>query len=499
VADLGRQAALRNRAVFKWAATHELPLLEHLSAQAGLRAALRAQRRVPAYAALLAAAGWSDDPRLAPADRMRLLPVTDKESYVKAFPIEQRCLDGRIPATGIEIDESSGSSGTPFNWVRSEREVREVHRQLSQLVRLLFGPEVFTINAFSMGAWGTGVNVGEAMRRNGMVKSTGPDVDRILSTLEFFGPGYPYLITGYPPFLKHLLDEGQRRGFDWDRYRLWGVVGGEGMSERLRADLERRFKRVYSGYGAADLDIGVAGESPLAVWIRQAAAGDRQLQTALFGDDPRLPMVFQYNPLDYHVEQSREGELIVTINRLSTVVPRIRYNVHDLGGVLGFPQMLRRLEAFGLDPVRSLDLTGQPIFRWPFLYVFGRSDSTIAYMGANIYPEDVEEALFSGGDAARLGDYCLDLAEVGEGRYQPCVYVEVDAELVGDAELAGRLRRRLVEHLVARNRDFRSAFSEDPSAGELIVRLYVRGDGPFRGKAKRIKRRYICSGFGQAP
>jgi phenylacetate-CoA ligase len=101
------------------------------------------------------------------------------------------------------------SAGSGHNWVRGAAETRELHRGISRFLRYLVGADVFTINGFSMGAWATGVSVGEALRRNGIVKSTGPDVAKIVYTLRFFGPSYHYIITGYPPFLKHLIDESE--------------------------------------------------------------------------------------------------------------------------------------------------------------------------------------------------------------------------------------------------------------------------------------------------
>jgi phenylacetate-CoA ligase len=43
------------------------------------------------------------------------LPVTTKENYVKKYSIVERCYDGKLPAAGVVIDESSGSSGVPNN------------------------------------------------------------------------------------------------------------------------------------------------------------------------------------------------------------------------------------------------------------------------------------------------------------------------------------------------------------------------------------------------
>ena len=45
-------------------------------------------------------------------------------------------------------------------------------------------------------------------------------------------------------------------------------------------------------------------------------------------------MIFQYNALDYIIETTPEGELLFTIGRQTSAAPKIRYNLHDLGGTL---------------------------------------------------------------------------------------------------------------------------------------------------------------------
>ena len=88
-----------------------------------------------------------------------------------------------------------------------------------------------------------------------------------------------------------------RDGFPWEQYELHGLVGGEGMAEGLRDYLLERFTSVYSGYGATDLEVGMAAETPVSVAVRRVARADPEVRAALFGDRSRLPMVFQYNPL----------------------------------------------------------------------------------------------------------------------------------------------------------------------------------------------------------
>ena len=235
-ADLARRAALESYPLFLRSASTPPKLLEALSPVAGWRAAEHARAPRPGLPRLPRPTCLRRRPRTcSPAERLALLPITDKQSYIRAFNTEERCLDGRIPLRGTQIDESSGSSGIPYNWVRGAAELRDKQGEMSQFARYTCGKIEITINAFSMGAWATGVNVGEALRMNGLVKSTGPDVDKIFHTLDFFGPRYRYVITAYPPFLKLLLDEAEARGFDWSKFRIHGIVAGEGMSEGLQS------------------------------------------------------------------------------------------------------------------------------------------------------------------------------------------------------------------------------------------------------------------------
>lgn len=488
-ADLAEAVAVRNSGIFDAVASGPADAAERLSPHAAVRSARQAMRRVPAYRRYLADRGWRDDPSLDAGEWLRTLPETNKDDYVKAYDTAERCLDGTIPMAGTLIDESAGSSGTPYNWVRSERELRELHRAFGQYVRHLYGENLLVINAFSMGAWATGTNVGEALRANGMIKSTGPDIDRIEGTMRFFGPGYRYLITGYPPFLKELIDVTAERGLPWDRYECHALVGGEGMGEGLRDYLLTRLRTVYSAYGASDLDIGIGGELRFTVALRRTAAEDDDLRQALFGEDPRLPMVFAYNPLDYFIETNERGELLVTINRLSVLSPRIRYNVLDAGGVIGHEDVAAILASRGVD----LDLdSAHPVFRLPILFLFGRSDQTISYMGANIYPADIEAAIYADATDARcIEAFATELMAVENGEERPCIHVALDPKAPEDPDLAARLRERIVDRLMTANRDFRDAVGENPQTAEVQVRLHRNGEGPFAGGRGAVKQRRV--------
>jgi hypothetical protein len=93
------------------------------------RAAWRAIRRVPAYGQFLSAAGVRAGTML-PLGILRRLPETDKRTYVDRYGLAERCIDGRFTYADTTIDESSGSTGTPYIWIRGHREREVAHRNM---------------------------------------------------------------------------------------------------------------------------------------------------------------------------------------------------------------------------------------------------------------------------------------------------------------------------------------------------------------------------------
>jgi phenylacetate-CoA ligase len=460
---------------------------DRLSRERALLTARHAARRVPAYREHLLA-GAFDPVRI---DRLDELPETDKASYVDRWSLAERCVDGRIPLRGTTIDESSGSTGTPYNWVRSDEERRHVRRMIGFFARYTFGDApLVVLNAFSMGAWATGLTTAIALEANGLVKATGPDITKIIGTMRQLGPGYRYLVVGYPPFVKLLLDEGEAMGFDWSAFEMHAMLGGEGNSEALRDYLLRRFRSVFSGYGATDIEIGLAAETPVSIALRRLAAERPEVAEALFGETGRSPMVFQYNPLLHHVETNARGELLFTVTRHATLSPKVRYNVHDEGGVIRDDDLRARLRTLG---VRLDDLVPgrRRLVRMPYLYVFGRKDSTVSVMGANIYPGDIEAGIYADASVAEsVLSFRLALREERPGETRPLVSIQLARGEPTDA-LARALAASIEGQLASQNRDYQEAMSEYPALMVPIVELHARGTGPFAGDGDRIKHRYV--------
>ena len=455
-----------------------------------LRAARDAARDVPAYRDLLYGLGLDPDA----IRNLDDLPETDKATYPDVYPIAQRCVGGVLPLLGTTLDESSGSTGRPYNWARNAEERRHVRRMIAFFARYTFGDQPLVIlNTFSMGAWATGLTTAIALEERGLVKATGPDLDKVLDTMVELGPGYRYLLVGYPPFLKVLLDEGERRGMDWSTYDMQGLLGGEGNSEALRDYLMRHFRSVYSGYGVTDVEIGLAAETPASIALRRLAAERSDVSELLFGEADRSPMVFQYNPFFHHIAANAQRELLFTVTRHGTLLPKIRYNPHDEGGVLRDDELRSRLATLGIRLEDVAPPGSRRLIRMPYLYVFGRKDGTVSVMGANIYPQDIDAAIYADADvASRILSYQLSVLEERPGETRPHVAIQLVRDHPDDA-FRDHLSRLLTDVLRRTNRDYREAFGEYPALMPVVVSVHRRGEGPFAGTEGRIKFRYVAA------
>jgi phenylacetate-CoA ligase len=449
------------------------------------RAYVHARRAVPAYRDFLAERG---DPRVRARGLdpdLTAIAITDKENYVRRYSIEDRCTGGRIPRAGVVVDESSGTSGTPNNWVRGAEERAEVKQALQVALHHQLGREpIFVLNGFALGPWATGMNVSMSVVDIAILKSTGPDIEKIANTLRVFGPRYRYLITGYPPFLKALVDQAD---VEWSRYDVTAVYGGEGMSEALRDYLGRVFRNVYGSYGASDLEINIAAENDFTIALRRLLVERPDLLERIGRPEHGvLPMVFQYNPIDYHVEESDEGELVVTLCRRRNAAPKIRYNIGDLGHVVRFPELRRALAGAGLA-LRDLP---EPASDLPLLFLYGRADASVAYYGSKLTPANVEEAVFSLPElAASVASFALLISEDERADKRLAIALELLPE--AEARDAETLRGRVLDQLTALNQDFREAVRFMPTEALPTLELHRAGTGPFAGHDVRLKRHYL--------
>jgi phenylacetate-CoA ligase len=451
-----------------------------------------AAKKVPAYREFLAERGVSGtlSAKGGLAARYAQLPEMDKDSYIKKWTIPDRSIGGRLPRHGVVVDESSGSSGTPTSWVRGTDE-RLATRQLLQVgfarTAKTLSKQPFVLNAFSLGAWATGMNVTTSLTEVTMIKSIGPDADKIVATMKEFGTGFTYIILSYPPFLKSLFEDTR---LDWQQYDIVAAFGGEGISESMRSHILRYAHSAFGSYVASDLEINVAIETDYTVELRRAIAQSPKLAQRITkqGEYGVLPMVFQFNPYDYLIETNDGGELVVSIVRKQNINPRLRYNIHDRGHVMRLRDLRPILEEHGLGRLNRLQFLDLPL-----LFHYGRSDMSIDYNGAVVAPDALRDVIYS--DPVLLtavANHRLVSFEDERGDKQLHIALQL-TEQAGDGagyELAA-WRTSVVAELRRINGDFNNAILTSADATLPTIAFYAWRTGPFSGDGTKLKNEYV--------
>lgn len=450
-----------------------------------------AARRVPAYKSFLAEHGVPGRLSLRGglAKNFAALPEMDKDSYIRRWTIPERSIGGRLPRRGVVVDESSGSSGVPTSWVRG-RDERLATRQLLQVgfsrTAQTLKKQPFVLNCFSLGAWATGMNVTSSLTDVTMIKSIGPDIDKVVATITEFGPDFTYIVLSYPPFLKALFDDER---IDWQAYDVVAAFGGEGISENMRAHITTYAHSAFGSYGASDLEINLAIETDYTVELRKAVAASPKLARRITKQDEYgvLPMIFQFNPYDYLIETNAGGELIVTIVRKENINPRIRYNIHDRGHVLRIRDLNPVLEELGLQRIirqQFLDL--------PLLFHYGRSDLSVDFNGAVVAPDALRDVIYA--DRRLLSaveNHRLVSFEDERGDRQLHIALQLTAGAdAAEADL-DRWRAFIAAELRRINGDFNNAVLTSADHTLPTIAFYPFRTGPFSQDGEKLKNEYV--------
>jgi phenylacetate-CoA ligase len=444
----------------------------------------KAVKRVPAYRDYIGKQHIAGPKVTSHQVTLRDVPEMDKASYIKQYTLTDKLWDGELPVHGVMFDESSGSSGTPTSWVRGRKERRFTQRIMQVAFRrYIEDRQPIVINTFSLGAWATGLNTTVSLLGVSRIKSTGPDIVKVIDTLKELGSGFDYVITGYPPFLKQVADSND---IDWKQYHISAIYGGEGISEAMRASLLERYSDVVGSYGASDLEINIAHESKFTIALRQALAEDESLRNALLSQNRGIvPMIFQYNPYDYLFETNDKGELLVTICRLENLSPRIRYNIHDLGHVEQFYALKKKLKALGRkDLLKLVELD------FAVLFHYGRSDLSVDYNGAVVGPEEIKQILSASRQyEGKIQSFRLVSYEDKQSHKHLLIALELHEKATLPVHESDKLLAYLIEQLQVMNLDFKSAHRTAPFKPELKV--YKQATGIFDTAHQKLKNDYV--------
>lgn len=466
----------------------------------------KAVKSVPAYKAFV------DGKKL----RFDELTPTSKDNYIKpALKKEQETslyVNGKIPLKA-KRDTSTGTSGPSTPWYRGVAEQKHVEKMSTYAARAILGDRPYSfINGFAMGPWATGVTAALAMNRNPKagLAVIGPNIDEIYACMKeqarIYGKEHPIVVSGYPPHIRAVVEKAVKEGFPMHEYTIYGVVGGESMSEDLRDLLvEQRdennavkrtgFKQCYSSYGASDLDINIGYESDFEIELRKIChkPENQALAEELFGKNEFKPMIFHYDPLNYHIESDEERKLYYTCVRNDRISPRVRYDLGDIGMTMPVSEVLATLKKHGIE------LKNHPNTSLPLLFIWGRQGAQISFRGCKVAPEnlgetirrlDAEERPGLNGQIAHYGFYQYEDAN---GRKVTEILLEFgDDQKYEDAD--GALLKDIIDKLVKVNTDLGVQMANCPEDEKPVLRVFKKGMSPMDIQQKKYpmrKKQYI--------
>lgn len=469
-------------------------------AGAAYRLFRRAAREAPAYAAFLQANGIRSEMVGSVGDFARL-PLMTKRDYMQVYPLPERCWGGRLAGCD-RVAVSSGSTGIPTFWPRSQLQEAAVAARFEQVFRDSFQAhdrDTLAVVCFALGNWVGGIYTTSclwSLAQQGYpltVATPGNNKAEIFRIVRELAPHYQQtVLLGYPPFVKDVIDAGAAEGIDWPRFRTGMVFAGEVFSEEWRTLLSERVGAVdricyasASLYGTADGGV-LGNETPLSIAIRRFLASHPDAARQLFGES-RLPTLVQYDPLSRYFE-THEGTLVVTAD---SGVPLIRYHIADQGGLVSYGAMRDFLDDCGVRSLADygLDET-QDTRELPFVFVFGRADFTISYYGANIYPENVTVGLEQQDLMPSLtGKFVLEAPETLSGDKILRLTVELAQGQEATDDLADRIAGSVRCELLRLNSEFANYTPSEKQRPEVVLRPFADPEYFAVGVKHRYTRR----------
>ncbi|NER48282.1 MAG: phenylacetate--CoA ligase family protein [Symploca sp. SIO1A3] len=400
------------------------------------------------------------------------LPLINKQNYHSRHPIADLCRNGKLEDCDM-IAVSSGSTGSPTFWPRFLSDELQITTRFEQIFYDSFAAQnqsTLAVICFSLGTWVGGIYTANCCRYLASkgypitVITPGSNKEEILRVVEKLGDAFEQVVLlGYPPFLKDVIDTGIARGLEWQQYRIKLVMAGEVFSEEWRSLVGARVGSNHPCHDSASLygtaDAGVLGnETPLSICIRRFLAEHPEAARTLFGES-RLPTLVQYDPLSRFFEV-QDGTLLFSGDN---GIPLVRYHISDNGGLISYQEMLQFLGEWNFDPVAELQRLGiscqdslpKGIHPLPFVYVFGRSDFTVSYFGANIYPENVTVGLEQPEIREWVtGKFVLQVKEDVEQNRFLSVVVELAPTVAGDEPKRKAIAASILSQLLRLNSEF---------------------------------------------
>lgn len=437
--------------------------------------------RVPAYSRFLERAGVNRDAAWAN------LPLTNKSDYLLAFPFEDLVWDGDLACCHF-IGCSSGFSKTgSIFWPKrpeDERHYLEGLRDTLVAQYQIDQKRTLVLVCLAFGTWIAGMQVSSTLRTMAINRGELPITvctpglnlsEAVEICARFHGQFEQCLWITNPsniPLIATLL---QRHELPTGQGRHNFAVLGEYYTQDFREWVAARFEQdnpygIWTGYGSADTG-GIGTETAGTIALRSWYQSHPEQCQARFGTRS-VPMILAESP-GLHLEVIGE-ELVVTKDQL---VPLIRYNTRDAGG------LLTRAELEAEEPAARPPLDDLPE---RMVYVYGRASDAVIFYGTNLLMSDLADFFLGLAPEFRYGGLFEVRRKEREG---VSIFMFSLYAFDPEEELRARFEQALLRFLTGRSLEFAAKFEPlSRSFGEQLIQVILKDAAELKGQ---IKHRYL--------
>lgn len=433
------------------------------------------------------------------------LPIITKKEYLQAHSYEDLLL-GK-PEDVKSFYMSSGSTGEPTIWPRFP----EADAAYSVMVNFFYNvfwqidrKRTLYISAVDLGIWASGNLQFHAAkycstRHKFTFANPGANYKYVYSIIKKLHSYYDLIIIAtYPSVARKLLDYLlDKRDIDLKKLNIRFMLGGESHTIEWRYYVlekiglsQKDITGIMDYYGTSDSG-GPGSATPLTTLIQNFCQEDKELCKSLFGQI-MVPSLFQKNPL-LHIE-SVNGKIIVTY---PGQLPLCRYDSGDTGGVVSFERVVSTLKKYNYDLESSLYKYGfgkEYIWKWPFIYLTGRSDYAINIGGSVVYPKDIE-GLFFKEETKIIRSFKLSVECDKDSNQKFVIYLELNQGIVKKEEeinlLSSNYLNLILDQLLKVNDDYAGAYDMDKNTCLPIIKIVPYNTYPFIDESERHKPTFI--------
>lgn len=463
---------------------------EHYWTQRGESEALRLFRamshRVPAYKDFLKKHGVQNPDSVRTMKDFQGVPIASKENYLLQYPLPMLCWDGIFSGKQWIIASTSGSTGNPFYFPRTNIHDKQCALSYELCFRAYYGIDAKStlfINCFALGVWIGGMFVYQAMKHHieknrypFSIITPGADQTEALKAIKNLAPQFDQIIlAGYGPLVKDLIDEGAAQGIKWNEYPMKYLFAAEGFTEGFRDYMKTHggAQDIYGGtlnvYGTADLGT-MAHETPLSILMRRLTVERPELCQKIFSHSHKLPTLAQYIPELYYFEEV-DGRLVCSS---PGGIPLVRYDLKDRGEVQNIDALFSKLarEGVNIQEEMSERAVAHPVWRLPLVAVYERNDFTVSIYSVNIYPESIRKALEDKNlQTALTGKFTMTVGFNEQQNQVLEIHLELRPRIAAEPKLEKQALDAIVSGLNKENSEWRDFYANPNIRQKIAPRL----------------------------